>query len=94
MAQKKTHHSSNVFDDINQGTELRLHFCVFSVVIVFFKLAREKPELLRKRLYFLAVITTLQSWKGTKILLHTEARMKVGSLDNHSFLFIEHRNCL
>lgn len=53
MAQKKTYHSSNVFDDINQGTEPRLHFCVFSV-IVFFKLAREKPELLRKKVIFLS----------------------------------------
>jgi len=33
----------------------------------FFKLVREEPELLRKRLYFLAVIVTLLSWKGTKI---------------------------
>lgn len=78
--------------------ELRWHclvsFLVYLVCCFFFsKLVREEPKLLTKHLYFLAVIITLLSWKGTKVWLHTEDKRKVGSLGNHSFLFIEHRSC-
>lgn len=72
-------------------------FCLFGFIGFwwgfFFKLVIEEPKPLRKCFYFLAVITTFLSWKRTKIWLHTKDKRKAGSLDNHSFLFIEHRNC-